>query len=465
MSLCALLAQPIPFVLESSSTPKFWTIHDSERQPHPFTSTDRPLTTPPTLTSSTSYRNHIPCIPSSTSSPTKFNDTLFAPQSISPSQPSKRKYLSGEPSDNDLNHLSKRQKLSKILRISKEKRPTDHITRKCKSGDSEGQNINYQQTKPPDKSPILVRARGYLNKSGTHCYRNASLQALGSVFEFRTLVLNHICGTPKHCIYCHLRIVFNEHYKINGTRLPPHEPSQLRTISQFIGGAFARTRFSQQEDAHEYIALLLDRLSTRSKKFTSNNMTALNDIFMSTKITKILCTNRNCSNLLSARSMEDTLIMLNIPKSSTKYQELSLDDCLAQYTKTEHVADYKCEKCGKLGIKKRLLFEAPPRVALIALSRFKFGWSEGRVKDKRKVTFPEYLTWGSYTLKPSGRSRLSAVICHESSTLDSGHYFAIVHAGGGIWLKYDDDQVARVKSPLEGLQQKWYMLLYEYQED
>ncbi|EPS37043.1 hypothetical protein H072_9368 [Dactylellina haptotyla CBS 200.50] len=154
-----------------------------------------------------------------------------------------------------------------------------------------------------------------------------------------------------------------------------------------------------------------------------------------------------------------------MPNRTQKRDELSLDDCLRQYTKSERVVDYKCEKCGKLGIEKKLVFESPPSIALIALSRFKFGWAEGRGKDKRRVTYPEYLFWEAYTKGQTGRSRLLAIICHESSSLDSGHYYAIVRSGRCGWLKYDDEEVIKVKNPLEGLEQKWYMLLYESRQD
>ncbi|KAK6528631.1 Ubiquitin carboxyl-terminal hydrolase 36 [Orbilia ellipsospora] len=453
MSLCALLAQPIPFVRESSSS-------NLTSEPIPDKYKLYPTSTTPgalqesnsTITSSSS-----PNILANASPRERYDHSQL--------QVNKRKRTVAEAESSKLNFpLLKKTKLegnhifqaspNTIQQIQEAPNPLET----CLS-------VSYSE-KAHDKASSLVRGRGYLNRSGTHCYRNASLQALGSVLEFRALVLNHNCGNPKQCACCYLRIVFREHYQIHGTRLSPHEPVQLRFIAHFIGGPFARTKFPRQEDAHEYIALLLDRISAQRNRATpANGKNHIGRMFTSSKITRIICANPTCKSVLNVRSMDDTLIMLNMPKFTRKRQELSLEDCLQHYTKSEYVADYRCEECGRLGIEKKLIFETPPQVALIALSRFKFGWSEGRAKDRRSVTYPESLAWSSYTQNHSGKSRLMAIICHESSNLDSGHYYAIVRCGLNIWLKYDDEQVVRVKNPLKTLEQKWYMLLYERQVD
>ncbi|KAF3902004.1 hypothetical protein AA313_de0201894 [Arthrobotrys entomopaga] len=455
MSLCALLAQPIPFVRESS-LPSLT-----------FNSVlDKPYSISTVSDESQSSGDKI----ASSSPPILAIISPYAKQDQFPLQVNKRKRAVEEAEGSKLKiSLLKRRKSEKGV-ISQPSanpvQPTQEVSNSletCLSVIYKGKGQQISQPVPAlDKATALVRGRGYLNRSGTHCYRNASLQALGSVPEFRALVLNHNCGNPKECVCCYLRAVFREHYQIHGTRLSPHEPAQLRIIAHFIGGPFARTKFPRQEDAHEYIALLLDRLSAQRNRGTSENVkNHIGRMFTSSKITQILCANPTCQSILNVRSMEDTLIMLNMPKFTRKRQEFSLEECLQHYTKSEYVADYRCEKCGKLGIEKKLIFETPPQVALIALSRFKFGWSEGRAKDKRGVTYPESLAWGSYTHSHSGKSRLMAIICHESSTLDSGHYYAIVRCGSNLWLKYDDEHVVRVKNPLKTLEQKWYMLLYE----
>ncbi|KAF3941214.1 hypothetical protein ABW19_dt0204507 [Dactylella cylindrospora] len=332
--------------------------------------------------------------------------------------------------------------------------------------DNSGRQITKTPQAPlvPKKETPSIRGRGYFNRSGTHCYRNASLQALGSIIAFRDLVSKHTChkgDNPNGCVCCYLGSIFREHYKSNGQKLSPHEPPQLRIVSQFIGGTFARIKRSRQEDAHEYIMLLLDRLSTHSSKRSTQILkSGINGIFANTKITKILCLNPACKHIIRTRNTEELSIMLNIPKFTLRHQATSLDDCFLDYTKVERIADYKCEKCGHLGVKKRILFEVPPKVALIGLSRFRFGWSQGSGKDKRKVRFPETLVWDPYMQERKGRSKLWAIICHESSVMDSGHYYAIVYAGDNMWIKYDDEQVSRIKGPLHGLDQQWYMLLY-----
>ncbi|KAK6341104.1 ubiquitin carboxyl-terminal hydrolase [Orbilia brochopaga] len=440
MSLCALLARPITFVPESSPSELLAFGADRDHKPtrreRAFSSPAASCLTSTTTISPTSSRrytlDHIPSLPTQRQSKRNAAEAGLDYDD----QPNKKQIV---------NSIS-----SIRTAVEKPVAPSQ-----CALAGSSGKTFPRAQ------------ARGYLNRSGTHCYRNASLQALGSVYEFRQLILDHTCDKNKKCVCCPLQIVFRDHYNSNGARSSPHEPPQLRTIAKSIGGTFAQAGLYRQEDAHEYIALLLDRLSTRGSKSSAEAVkTAINSIFTCTKITTIECLNSRCQQQSHTRCTEDSLIMLNIPElPSKKNGELDLNDCLRHYTRFEHVSDYKCEKCGNRGIKKKLIFEAPPKVAMIALSRFKIAWSGGRGKDRRKVKFPEVLDWVQFTQKHAGKSKLSAIVCHESSSLNSGHYYTIVRSERDGWLKYDDEHVASCRNPLDGFENKWYLLLYAYQDE
>ncbi|KAK6363332.1 hypothetical protein TWF730_000768 [Orbilia blumenaviensis] len=294
-----------------------------------------------------------------------------------------------------------------------------------------------------------IQARGFKNSSGVHCYRNASLQALGHIPAFREKIRKHKCSRAG-CIACVLRVAFREHFARHGARLPSHEPRGLQAISRSLGPKFAEGR--QQEDAQEYIGLLLDRLAERCDPGSSIKR-AIPKIFGASKISEVECV--ACEKVTTSKSTDDLLVMLNLPQGQ-KRQRISLEDCLEEYTKEEVIRDYRCEACRCCGIKKRVRFTTPPKVALMALSRFDF---MGR-RDNREVSFPEKLNWNSYTKGWTGSSELTAVISHVSTKASSGHYTAFLNAGGGQWLQYDDGRVSTCRSPTKSQLSRAYLLLY-----
>ncbi|KAK6534241.1 hypothetical protein TWF281_005571 [Arthrobotrys megalospora] len=260
-----------------------------------------------------------------------------------------------------------------------------------------------------------VRARGLRNSSGVHCYRNASLQALGHIPGFRSTIRNHKC-TRARCPACALKVAFQDHFFEKGTMVPPHEPPALRAIAQSVGHGFERG--NRQEDAHEYIGLLLDRLAERSDP-ASFVKQGIAQTFGASKVSEVQCV--TCKKVTTSSSNDELVVMLTLPQVR-RGEETSLEDCLREHTKEESVNDYRCEACGRRGIKKRVRFAAPPRVALMALTRF--NW-RGR-KDNRTVSFKEKLNWRDFTtrgvvwvestgssyLPPIDESIVRALLCH-----------------------------------------------------
>ncbi|KAK6356994.1 hypothetical protein TWF718_001326 [Orbilia javanica] len=298
-------------------------------------------------------------------------------------------------------------------------------------------------------SDPMVQARGFRNRSGLHCYRNASLQALGHIPAFREKIRKHIC-TRSGCPACALRGAFYDHFARNGAKLPSHEPRGLQALSRSVGNGFAYG--NRQEDAQEYIALLLDRLGEKSDPDCALE-SAISKIFGASKVSEVECV--SCGKVNATPINGDLIAMLNLPQGK-KGKRTSLEKCLESYTKEELIEDYRCESCGCYGIKKRTKFVTPPKVALICLSRFSYD----RAKDNRPVSFSERLSWRDYTTGRPGASELVGVICHLSKWGSSGHYVTYLKTGDSNWLRYDDGVVSRCQGPPTDQEKEAYLLLY-----
>ncbi|KAF3912953.1 hypothetical protein ABW21_db0204654 [Orbilia brochopaga] len=241
MSLCALLARPVTFVPESLSSklPGFEAglDHGPLGLSHPFAPPDSFHLASTTMPSPKSDNRNRLSNTSSLSTQRQLKRTVADAGLEFSGRPTKKQIIDSIPSIRAATNKP----------IAPSLNPSGSALRAAKTSEKIKQRP--------------VPARGYLNKSGTHCYRNASLQALGGIREFRNIVLDHTCNSAKNCVCCPLQKVFRLHYRSDGTRYPPHEPPQLRTIAGSIGGTFDPAKHQKQEDAHEYIALLLDRLS------------------------------------------------------------------------------------------------------------------------------------------------------------------------------------------------------------
>ncbi|KAF3164780.1 hypothetical protein TWF225_001602 [Orbilia oligospora] len=295
----------------------------------------------------------------------------------------------------------------------------------------------------------MARARGLRNSSGVHCYRNASIQALGHVPAFRDKIRRHFCRKAD-CPACALRGAFCDHFSRSGSKLPAHEPKELKTIGRSVGLELKREL--EQEDCQEYISLLLARLADKSEPGCALER-AFEKIFGASKISETECV--NCGHVSASPLSIDKLSMLSL-FHLRRGRRTSLEELLEEFTKEEHIEDYRCEACRSLGCNRSEKFVTPPRVAIFCLKRF----SQSGRKDNRAVSFPERLSWRDYTNGEYGASELTAVICHVSASLSSGHYVCYLKTDGGDWLEYNDSKVTKCKVPPTKEEKGAYVLMY-----
>ncbi|KAK6516840.1 hypothetical protein TWF506_006725 [Arthrobotrys conoides] len=298
----------------------------------------------------------------------------------------------------------------------------------------------------------MARARGFWNGSGTHCYRNASIQILGHVPAFRDKIRRHFCRR-EGCPACALRGAFRDHFSRNGQKLPAHEPEELQTLGQSVG--LDDEDWLEQEDAQEYLSLLLWRLGQESDPECALNG-AISKVFGATKTTDVKCA--KCGHVSTTFTSGEWVNLLGMahlgpPRRGSR---TSLEDLLAETTSEEFV-EYKCGSCGHKGdAGKTEKFVAPPKAALLCLKRF----TPTKGKDNRAVSFPERLSWRSYTKSEYGASELVAVLCHISANNSSGHYICYLRSDDGDWFEYDDNRVSKCKGPPLKKEKEAYILLY-----
>lgn len=123
----------------------------------------------------------------------------------------------------------------------------------------------------------------------------------------------------------------------------------------------------------------------------------------------------------------------------------------------------RCPKQDKkVKAHKSMTIETAPNILTIHLKRFEFGGYGHKIS--RHVAFGTELDIGPYLSKrPSAGSStvydLYGVVVHAGHSIHSGHYYAYVKAGNGIWYRCDDEHVSQT-SEQRVLEQKAYLLFY-----
>ncbi|XP_057976274.1 ubiquitin carboxyl-terminal hydrolase 21-like isoform X2 [Malania oleifera] len=339
---------------------------------------------------------------------------------------------------------------------------------------SPGRNPSGSEAKPSispciayETKPSLVGA-GLANLGNT-CFLNAVLQCFTHtvplVQGLRSCNHDFPCDRShqEFCVLCVLR----EHIELSlassgGIISPLRFFDNLSYFSSFF------QRY-QQEDAHEFLQCLLDKLdccildSKKQVKFVSSlDGNLVNEVFGGRLISKLRCCNCNhCSD--SYESIID--LSLEIKDMET------LPHALESFTKVEKIGDpemkFTCENCKEeVSVEKQFLLDQAPSVATFHLKRFK---SDGFYVDKidKHVAYPleldlqPYIS-GSQTNNVELKYELYAVVVHVGLSSNSGHYFCFIRSSPDTWHRLDDSKVTGVREDFV-LSQEAYILFYARQ--
>ncbi|ORX71366.1 cysteine proteinase, partial [Linderina pennispora] len=309
-----------------------------------------------------------------------------------------------------------------------------------------------------------VRAIGPgLNNLGNTCFLNSVLQCLTYTAPLAEYLMAHehsgSCRMGDSCILCRFEAqVTHALAKRSGSAVSPKPiVGRLKLVAKHM-------RIGRQEDAHEFLRLLVDSFQRSLLHGIDPKIdrrvqetTLVHQIFGGYLQSQVTCS--KCD--YDSNTFDPLLdISLDIQSGS------SLTKALRAFTRPEHLVKanrYKCEKCSKLvDATKQMSVYKLPRILTLQLKRFSIF---GGGKINRFVEFPLHLSMKNYVSRNSPEHgpydySLYAVLVHAGGTSRSGHYYCFVKSPAGVWYEMNDSMVRQV-SENTVLKQTAYLLFYE----
>lgn len=198
------------------------------------------------------------------------------------------------------------------------------------------------------------------------------------------------------------------------------------------------------------------RRLTKRQQLKSDSETAVSALFRGTYVSTVTCAGHPPSETPEP-FVSPTLHILS---DSVKMVEDALDELtgpetISGYRPQDHLPPTEATKALRL---QRL----PP---LLVLYLMRFDPANRHQKISKHVGFPPRLKMNSRWLAADSRDRaaeyeLIATVTHHGKTIAAGHYTADVKQLGGQWMRFDDGQVFFV-SQQQVLVQRPYLLFYQ----
>lgn len=320
----------------------------------------------------------------------------------------------------------------------------------------------------PDSNPSRMGAG--LENLGNTCFLNSVLQCFTHTVQLVQSLRSLDHATPCRgedeggfCVLCAVREHVEDSLASSGGVVSPWK--LVENLNHFCS-SFQRY---QQEDAHEFLQCLLDRLcscvefSLQDKPSSSLNNSFIKQIFGGRLRSRLKCCNcGHCSDTF------EPLIDLSLEIEGVD----TLSTSLESFTKVEKIGDveekFTCGNCKEEVVaEKQLKIDQAPAVSVLHLKRFK---SDGLYVEKINefVKFPLELDLQPFISDPSGdyngglKYDLYAVLVHIGISSDSGHYFCYIRSSPDSWHRLDDSKVVRVSED-DVLKQEAYILFYKRQ--
>ncbi len=293
-----------------------------------------------------------------------------------------------------------------------------------------------------------VRPLGLTN-SGVTCYMNSALQALLSV----PMMAQHlqqgthsaVCSTEGWCAYCYLetlaRAVVTTPKQAKSRSARPVQPKELIRNLESVNKFFSP--FDQQ-DSHEFLLCLLDKLNEAFLKAAGLQAKELSDAKVHTTPVDqmfggwgrqaIECP--SCGYQSTTRTF---FLDLSVPVDGHR----RLEDGLATITAKEQLSGWTCDGCkATVDPHRRFTVDVAPQHLIVTLQVFD---PINECKYRRQTTFPEALDLGPFTTQRTKTMYdLQAVVRHAGHSQHHGHYYAQTRVGAG-WVEMDDECGTDVK--------------------
>mmetsp|Transcript_34156 Transcript_34156/g.75759 ORF Transcript_34156/g.75759 Transcript_34156/m.75759 type:complete len:777 (+) Transcript_34156:33-2363(+) len=317
------------------------------------------------------------------------------------------------------------------------------------------------------------RACAGLQNLGNTCYCNSVLQCLAFLPPIGNLVrdpvgLHGVDCRRDPCMCCLVTQQLSLQLRARQALRPVQIISNLHLFSR----SFQR---GQQEDSHEFLHAVLDAVERDARKSMMSMghkrgcRTLVEDMFQGHTISQVKCL--ECGH---ESNVYEPFATLSLDLGS---RALSIEDSLRMFTAHEILEGankYKCDKCARLvRARKQVALYDDPNVLVVHLKRFDASLLGAKIS--RHVRFGTQLDLSPFSAGAllggmgkagglngqSDRShyKLSGVLVHQGSSVNSGHYFCYVCDSSGQWSCMNDSNVYFVHLD-QVLSQQAYMLFY-----
>ncbi|XP_044761744.1 ubiquitin carboxyl-terminal hydrolase 10-like [Coccinella septempunctata] len=320
---------------------------------------------------------------------------------------------------------------------------------------------------------MSLQPRGLINRS-TFCYINSILQALLACSPLCQLLkgLNYtsngiITSTPCIEIMCEFFSQFKEFSGSPETRLSKKNKNKRRNFDAYCGDSLEVSSFykilngsrsdtflieGQQEDAEEFLGLLLNGLNYEMKSMMNmferedeetNKQTPIENIFGG----KLLSNIHKKGEESTSNTQPFFTLQLDIERATTIFEALKH---LTDVKKIEGFISSKSKQ--NIEAWQQILIEQLPVVLVLHLKYFQFDWNGDCSKITKKVSYPmnlqidpKILSEGTNRSSGKEKYKLFAIVYHEGEEVSDGHYLTdAFHDGYNTWLRFDDEKVKAV---------------------
>ncbi|KAK9144533.1 hypothetical protein Sjap_004436 [Stephania japonica] len=318
-----------------------------------------------------------------------------------------------------------------------------------------------------DEPPLKDMVGAGLVNLGNTCFLNAVLQCFTHtvpiVESLRCSDHAAPCdrGVEGFCLLCALREHVGLVLSFPGRCFAPYKlVDNLSHISPFF-------RQYEQEDAHEFLQCLLDKLDSSCSVVGPNEQNSpQQDSFVKKIFGGRLRSQLRCCNCGHCSNTFEPLIDLSLEIEDVD----TLPNALKSFTKDEKIEEtrFKCEECkDDAFVEKKFTVAEAPSVATFHLKRFKNDGSYVEKIDKY-VEYPLTLDLQPFSSneEPSNVTlmyELYAVVVHTGYFPNSGHYFCFIRSAPETWHRFDDSRVTMVSEEFV-LSQEAYILFYAKQD-